>query len=639
MINALYDIGKLVIEEEYDGKSLEELSFKDKLSIYLDNYQISDSTNIIYVDFQKQDNNIKFIGTTFTEFDPYESNKLLYKKGSSRGTNLSPTTIITELNKSYKNKFVKWFSNNKKDEFISLIYDEIDNHVDDIKDSILSTLVSTELLNDKGEIKRDNKVLLSIRIKEGDKFNYLSDYPLFGNIIIDQVNEKYYRSSLKKIKGKGIEIKGKGICYLCDNEKELYGLVPSSIGLTFATADKKGSIPGLNIKNQWKQAGICQDCALYLTVGKNFIEENLNFSEFKLNYYAIPKFLVNPSENFDEIYDFIEDNKNKKYEDELVSEEDEIKEIVDKMGDVLEFKYLYYKAVNNSFKILGYVESLLPSWLGKIYQKQLDIENEEKYPMFSEDNMKKILGSKVEGNLITILRNRTILRNMDKDDILNSSNWYAGILRSFMPYKPKKNEERKYLDNKYYLDIITSILSRRKLDFNFLLSIFMDTIRSSWKNNHNECTLKLNILRSLVLIVFLDDLDLFKGGRIMNNETEDILKKLNSDSKKASFLLGVLTKKLTNIQHTRIKATPFINKLNGFSLNHKDIQKLYPKIINKLREYEFAYIDLENRISELLLSSEDNWNLTRDETSYYFTLGYTMNNKYDKKQEGVDINE
>jgi CRISPR-associated protein Csh1 len=265
-----------------------------------------------------------------------------------------------------------------------------------------------------------------------------------------------------------------------------------------------------------------------------------------------------------------------------------------------------------------------PSWLGKIYQKQLDIENEEKYPMFSEDNMKKILGPKVEGNLITILR------NLDKYDRLSSSNWYAGILRSFMPYKTK---------NKYYLDIITSILSRRKLDFNFLLSIFMDTIRSSWKDNHNEYILKLNILRSLVLIVFLDDLDLFKGGRIMNNETEDILKKLNSDSKKASFLLGVLTKKLTNIQYSRINATPFINKLNGFSLNHKDIQKLYPKIINKLREYEVAYIDLENRISELLLSSEDNWNLTRDETSYYFTLGYTMDNKYDKKQEGVDINE
>jgi len=617
LINALYDIGKLVIEEEYDGKSLDELSFNDKLSIYLDNDQISNSTNIIYVDFQKQDNNIEFIGTTFTEFDPYESNKLLYKKGSSRGTNLSPTTIITELNKSYKNKFVKWFSNNKKDEFISLIYDEIDNHVDDIKDSILSTLVNNELSNDKGKIKGNNKVLLSIRIKEDDKFNYLSDYPIFGNIVIDQVNEKYYRSGSKKIKGNGI-------CYLCDNEKELYGLVPSSIGLTFATADKAGSIPGLNIKNQWKQAGICQDCALYLTVGKNFIEENMNFSEFDLHYYAIPKFLVNPSENFDEIYDFIEDNKNKKYEDELVSEEDEIKEIVDKMGDVLEFKYLYYEASNNSFKILGYVESLLPSWLGKIYQKQLNIENEEKYPMFSEDNMKKILGPKVEGNLITILR------NMDKYDRLSSSNWYAGILRSFMPYKTK---------NKYYLDIITSILSRRKLDFNFLLSIFMDTIRSSWKDNHNEYILKLNILRSLVLIVFLDDLDLFKGGRIMNNETEDILKKLNSDSKKASFLLGVLTKKLTNIQYSRINATPFINKLNGFSLNHKDIQKLYPKIINKLREYEVAYIDLENRISELLLSSEDNWNLTRDETSYYFTLGYTMNNKYDKKQEGVDINE
>ena len=43
-------------------------------------------------------------------------------------------------------------------------------------------------------------------------------------------------------------------------------------------------------------------------------------------------------------------------------------------------------------------------------------------------------------------------------------------------------------------------------------------------------------------------------------------------------------------------------------------------------------------LSENLLISEDNWNLNRDETSYYFVLGFTSRN-YDKKEKEGDLNE
>jgi CRISPR-associated protein Csh1 len=47
-------------------------------------------------------------------------------------------------------------------------------------------------------------------------------------------------------------------------------------------------------------------------------------------------------------------------------------------------------------------------------------------------------------------------------------------------------------------------------------------------------------------------------------------------------------------------------------------------LINKLREYKKAYVDLEEQISINFLESSKNWNLSRDETSFYFVLGFTL---------------
>ena len=61
-------------------------------------------------------------------------------------------------------------------------------------------------------------------------------------------------------------------------------------------------------------------------------------------------------------------------------------------------------------------------------------------------------------------------------------------------------------------------------------------------------------------------------------------------------------------------------------------------VINKLQEYNAGYMrDIEEEISTNLSKADDNWNLNRDDTSYYFTLGFTLPKYGDKK--GDDINE
>lgn len=168
----------------------------------------------------------------------------------------------------------------------------------------------------------------------------------------------------------------------------------------------------------------------------------------------------------------------------------------------------------------------------------------------------------------------------------------------------------------------------------------MDKIRSNWRNKENYA-LKISILKSLMLILLLNDLNLIKGEKIMksNNEEFSIDLILDSPSKKATFLLGGLTRKLMNIQYKELGSTPFYNKLWGLSLDQKKIHKLYPMVINKLQEYNAGYMrNLEEEISKNLIESENNWNLNRDETSYYFVLGFTLPN-FDKNEKVGDLNE
>lgn len=134
------------------------------------------------------------------------------------------------------------------------------------------------------------------------------------------------------------------------------------------------------------------------------------------------------------------------------------------------------------------------------------------------------------------------------------------------------------------------------------MSRIINQIRLDWRNSNNitmDYSLKVSIVKSLMLLLLLNDLDLIKGEKIMNSENDEFFIDLilNSSSKKATFLLGVLTRKLMNIQYVELTSTPFYNNLWGLSLDQKKIKKLYPRVINKLREYGGYMKDLEEEIS------------------------------------------
>lgn len=602
MLNSIYDIGKLWIERENI----------DKIEVLLDYNELNKTKKVLFVDLSHDGNIYEFNKITEEEYSTNNNLRYLYKKGSSNGANLSPSSLITEPEKTFEKKFLKWFENNTDE---NPMINDIYLLLNEKKDILLN-----EIKRKYESITTEHRVnvLLTIRINDNGIIKYLNEYDIFKKLLIKKANEKYYILKSKVSKGEST-------CYLCDEVKEVYGFVPSSIGLTFGTANKPGNIPEFNVRNQWKQSSICPDCALYLEAGLKFIKKYLDFSEFGLKYYVIPNIFFNKKEVFDELYDdFLTMEEKKRYE-EVTSKEEEFADIVKDLDDILEFKFLYYKIKNNAFYILGYVESVIPSWLNEIYRAQILISE---LPIFNEDNMNAIFSNKSNGNFI----NR--ISKMDNKYPLKKHDWYLGLLRDFI-----------YFDNnKYYIDTVNSILNESKIDYDFLLKNIMNKIRSNWRNYDNEYGfMKINVFKALSLILLLDHLNLFKGGNVMpttNMDTENILDILNTPDKKACFLLGVLTKKLTIKQYTILNSTPFVNKLWGLNIDHEKIKQVFTMVISKLTEYNALYNKqnkaLENEISMNLIEADNNWNLKRDEVSYYFVLGFTIGDNFNLIKEGEE---
>lgn len=620
MINALYNLGRYVVEKEQ----------QNRIDIFPDEMKLNRSKKILFVILENIDGNLKYSGIIEEQFDKSNNIKvkrLLYKGGPPAGVNFSPTSLVTASPEStFKSRVLKWFKKYDDNELFNKIYVELEENED---------LIFSELKEKYSNMSKEDKtnLILSISIKEASGFKYVGDYEIFHDILLEETVKRYYHLSTLG------QSKGIGQCYLCDNEKEVYGFVPNAFGFSFSNADKKGNTPNFVQTDQWKQVPICEECGVFLEAGKKFVEKYLSFSNFSLRYYVIPNFLFKGDlEAYDEFYKRVKEYGGKKYEEGLIeeedlSEEDSLNCMIKGMDDILEFKFLFYetKSGGKYTDILNYVESVLPSWVTQIHNAQIRVMNDI---LFKEHNLKYIFGN-VAGNFVELKKTQSKFG-------IKIHNWYGSFIRDFFPFKT---------DNKYFLDIVGSVIGGKPLNKDFLLSYFMKRIRKMHRQNpENDYLIKSYAMESLMILMFLNELNLIKGVNKMNIGTID--EKLNesnffdaygefidSPDKKASFLMGILAKKLTAVQYRSLGATPFMTKLWGLSLDQKKLEKLYPMMINKLREYKVAYKDLEQLISLNLLESSKNWKLSRDETSFYFTLGFTMSGIFTNKKKEGDSNE
>ncbi|GIX41992.1 MAG: hypothetical protein KatS3mg129_1725 [Leptospiraceae bacterium] len=329
MLTALKDLGEILLQKQS----------KAPIDILLENPDSNGTYKIVWaLDFDKNLNFEKISVEELKEEIPYI---YLYKRASgSNAPDFSPTSRITEPEKTFTKKLLKWLENHNNVPEIKIIYDNLNKN----KDKIISKL---EELNQQS---KDNKILT---IKINHQYLYNIQNPDFKKILLNDYLEK-----IKEISQKD------AICSICGNKKEVF---TTSQIYKFYTLDKECYISGGFNKNKaWKNFPICEECFLKIDYAKKYVEDHLKYNFHGKIYYLIPKMILNIPEALNEINDILtlEEKKQKLTKEQrktLTGNIEEILDILKDKKDIISLYFLFLKKDNAAERILLLIEDVLPT--------------------------------------------------------------------------------------------------------------------------------------------------------------------------------------------------------------------------------------------------------------------------------------
>lgn len=633
MIEAVKEIGEYSLEKS--GRRLE-----DPTDIVIEDPDSNGTyKHILGIRVNKNEKGFEYAGIELEEYSKSKIKQYLYKQDASRGTDFTPTGRITEIDKTFKNKILLWFTNITKENQIVFIDDETE-FLRGLNDCLKSNTeaILLDLKIKYNTLDKKDRSIITLLIYSPDK-RYIGDFPIFRRILIEKTSYSYFQKYGKESKSTN------KVCSVCRKNSELvFGFVGT---YEFYTVDKPGFVSGgFDQSLAWKNYPVCLKCALTLEEGRKYIHETSNFRFYGFNYYVIPK-LLNQNKR-DDIFKILKQFKGKdpkfekKYIRLLDANEEDILSILAEQDNFFNNNLLIYKIDNSAFRILLYIEDILPSRLKKLFQAK---EKVDKINIFSEYILKD--GKSMEfnfGNIFSFFPSLKGKGSMEQDLSSIDSTVQVSKYRS----KGKVNMEQDL--SSYFLEITNKIFTNKKIDYSFLIWGIMHKIQREFQDETKST--KYLTLKGFQLLIYLNELKLlddFNGGKSMNEKSitnllqgmnlqlEEKVNTLfkefpdffNKESKKAIFLEGVLTQYLLNIQYNDRKATPFRVKLQGLKLDEKHIKKLLPEIQNKLEEYgKNHYKNLEFLIGKYMIQSGEGWGMSNDEISFYFVLGMNLSNLF-----------
>ncbi|WP_407638508.1 TIGR02556 family CRISPR-associated protein [Bacillus alveayuensis] len=534
-----------------------------------------------FILLDEHDGQILYKGIDYEEVS-VDYKKYLFRSGSSRGANFSPTAKVTTLSNTFEQKILGWFKSIIKDK--KAPHTDIFKKMYDLLLKLKETIVSD--LEEKMDTVQEN-ILLSIKLNN----TYLFDSPIFTEAFSYLVHKKDFEVS-----------ESHQICSICNKEKST--VIGKMSVFKFYTLDKPGFISGgFQEENAWRNYPVCMECKSFVEAGRQFVEENLQYQFYGIPYLLIPTFLLDREEieEDNEILDILLNQKkhiqlSKEHGNSLMTDEGDLLEVLSEQKNTMAFHLLFLQKQQSAERILLIIDDILPSRLQRLFEVKSEIE-------------------------------KTILYRKDQKE---PGHFHLGFFRTF--FSKSDDGKRNYDLNKYFLTIVESIFKNKPLRFDFLLKFMMKEIRKSFVQQ-NEEAFYWKIKQAMACIMFLEKIGVLnmKGGpkamSKFDSLFEDFSQQLNTNEKKAIFLLGTLTQILLEIQQKERGSKPFMKQLMGLKMDEGTIKALLPKVINKLEEYE-AYTKsrrfLAEEISLLFMKSSDQWKISVDQLNYYFVCGMSL---------------
>ncbi len=604
MISTVREIGCLLSKEKIrdDSLSNNQDQQQDKkilfISIYINPANININDNI--TDIHTADASFLI---EIEDFDKQkEKDYYLFNENGTKGRQTAPIAQLTETNKTFNKKIKAWFDNKDIKKWLNTLNtneQKYFNSVNIILEKYNKNIIdSIDKKIKEFSVNKKNKFFISVKINQ----KYLGDYKIFKKIVEYLTEKKLEESSSKN-----------QICAECGQQ------TPKVSGKTnvykFYTIDKPGFIVGgFQESNAWKNFPVCSDCDSYLRKGKEYIESNLSFKFYGLNYYLIPQLIINNENQIPDIYEALLDSQKiiilkRATKKKITDNNEEILEILSNEKNSLTLNFLFLEKTKSAEKILLLIEDVFPSRIKKIFG--------------AKDYVDKIFQD-----------NQNEYNN-------NYNNYDFGKLRKFY-LKSDNNKSKTDLD-KYFLDIINSVFKGMKIDFLFALSFFIKGIRESFVNQEENKQYFNNfnskVQAALMNILFFENIGLINfreenmGSDFFGGFFEKYVKTFANPTKRGIFLLGSLTQLLLDEQYKTRGSKPFIKKLKGLRMDDRDIKALLPAVQNKLEEYgifedntnrNLAYQIKSDVSIYLLLNDFDNWDISIDEINFYFACGMNL---------------
>jgi CRISPR-associated protein Csh1 len=570
MINAVKDLGEMAINAE--NKGLIDVLLEDPNANGRYNNLITINFNI--------DKKFLFNGVKIEQYEKSKLNRYLFTSGGGNGPGYTPTAKITEPEKTFNIKIKNWFNkilNNKSikiDKKDKAILKKLNKLLD-----INSSKIIEDIKKFRSEFPKKEGLLLMLKFEVNGQYKYIGDCPLFRDLLLKADSEKYMKLYAEN-----------KVCSICGEKRDLvFGKIDT---YAFYTIDKIGYIAGgFNEKDSWRNYPVCQECRLALEEGKKYIETNLAFRFYGLNYQLIPKFLIGKEHVKDDILDIFKDtnklislkNSTKK---RVLTDEDDILYYLKDADDTMTLNFLFIKKSNSAERILLLIEDVFPSHLGEVFKAKEKVDK--------------------------IFRDNFTFKN----------------IRNFFS---KSDSKKRSSDlDEYFLDVTDRVFKGKSFDLTFLLKFIMKRVREKFANNENY---NFAIADGMMMVTFLEKLKLIEmevedmEERIFDEVFTKYGEDFRTPLKRGLILLGALTELLLRKQYSDRKAKPFMKNLKGLKMTEKDIKGLLPKVQNKLEEYDSFDKGkrlLAKEVSNYLLTAGDDWHMPIDEINFYFACGINL---------------
>jgi len=609
MIEAIREIGEYSLQSQ--GKRLE-----DPITIIIEDPASNEKyKHVLTIILKKSNDGFIFEKINQEEYSPDRIAKYLYRQKSTRGTDYTPTARLTDKpENTLKSKFVNWFEDAINNKNLDLTVNEVAflqatlNCLTQNYDKILS-----EFKEKKAKFSKKETGIITLKYSDTSE-KYIGDIPVFEKIFVSYYFEKNWYSIAYQTTSKS----DNQICSVCKKEcPEVFGFVST---YTFYNVDKPGFISGgFDRELAWKNYPVCLTCALTLEEGKQFIEKNFdNFNFYGIKYCIIPK-ILQKNQNmkiFKLLSDFRKDLQGdlkikREHENLLSSTDDEILDILSNQENSFNNNFLFYNVEKSAFRILLYMEDIVPSRLRAMFKAKRDVERKELYKKFDASGQP--------------------LR------------FTFGHIRQFFSNGIDQDQ------TKYFLEITNSIFTNKKINYAFLMHGISQTIQQAFTEGRKTNSLTFQGLQLLDYLNHLNLIDIDKRGTEMTgNQSMTVLDEIttplderierifnefpdffNEPAKKAIFLQGVLTEFLLYTQRKERNvdrgSEPFRKKLRGLKLDEQFIKGLFPDIQNKLEEYGKNYHSkLEEQIAKYTILAGNGWRLSKDEISFYYVIGMDL---------------